>query len=565
VTLRDDLDAPTLADPARLAAVEATGLTNEPDHVFDAIVRLTRRLLKVPVALVSLVTDERQCFPGAVGLPEPWASARQTPLSHSFCQHVVTSGDALVVTDAHLDSRVQTNLAVTELGVTAYAGVPLLDAAGNVLGSLCAIDAVARIWSDDDLANLAELAEACSGELVARIEATSARRLAAAAERARVQAETAMARAEHERTVALAAKEATDAANARLDLMARVTARLAGTLDPQAQLDQIAALLVPALGDHCVLEHWDDDGVLLHRAENGSHGPGQHEWEQEIRSRHGEIGVLRVGAQDGSAEQQLLAREVAARLAAGLENARLYDEQRQVAVALQESLLPQLPHHHPDVELAGCYRPAADGANVGGDWYDAFTRPDGTLVLTVGDVVGHDLAATGAMAQLRAMLRAVAYDRAAPPGELLSRLDLTTTGLGLESLCTVVVGTLARDPDGWLLTWSSAGHPPGIVLRADGTSTVLDASSDLMIGVLAETERTDHVLRLQGGDTLLWFTDGLVERRGEPLDAGLERVGRAAGRLADLPVSALCRLLVREMIGDQPTDDTAVLGVRLRG
>ena len=117
------------------------------DEAFERFVRLARRQLGVPVALVSLVTAEEQVFPGAAGLPEPWQSTRRTPLSHSFCKHVVSSREPLVVEDAREHPLVCDSLAIPDLHVIAYAGHPLVDADGRVIGSLCAIDERPRRWT----------------------------------------------------------------------------------------------------------------------------------------------------------------------------------------------------------------------------------------------------------------------------------------------------------------------------------------------------------------------------------------------------------------------------------
>jgi two-component sensor histidine kinase len=143
----------------RRAALLATGLLDSPiDAEFDRITSLVSRLLRVPVALVSLVDIDRQFFMSSTGLPEPWASARQTPISYSFCQHVVTSAEPLIVEDASTNPVVCTNPAVTELGVSAYLGVPLQTPAGHVLGALCAIDTKVRSWSDEDIAIMKDMA-----------------------------------------------------------------------------------------------------------------------------------------------------------------------------------------------------------------------------------------------------------------------------------------------------------------------------------------------------------------------------------------------------------------------
>ena len=158
-----------LRDEARLAALWRTGLLDtQPEEVFDRLTRLVCRLLGAPVALVSLVDADRQFFKSAVGLPEPWATRRETPLSHSFCQHVVATGAPLRVEDAREHPLVCDNLAVPELGVVAYLGMPLTTADGQVLGSLCAIDTEPRNWTAEDAAALRDLAALAMSEMSLR-------------------------------------------------------------------------------------------------------------------------------------------------------------------------------------------------------------------------------------------------------------------------------------------------------------------------------------------------------------------------------------------------------------
>jgi two-component sensor histidine kinase len=161
----------SLRDPARLAALDATGLLDSPvDESFDRMTRLLVRLLEAPVALVSLVDGERQFFKSQVGLSEPWASQRETPLSHSFCQHVVTSGEALIVENAPEHPVVCDNRAVTELGVAAYLGVPLTTPSGQVLGSLCVVDTKPRQWRDEEVKIIRDVAEIVMREIALRRE-----------------------------------------------------------------------------------------------------------------------------------------------------------------------------------------------------------------------------------------------------------------------------------------------------------------------------------------------------------------------------------------------------------
>jgi PAS domain S-box-containing protein len=181
----------SLDSPVRLAALRDTALLDTPpEEAFDRLTRLAARWLAAPVALVSLVDAERQFFKSSVGLPEPWASRRESPLSHSFCQHVVTSGEPLIVEDARVHPLVRNNVTIRELGVIAYLGFPLVVAPGLSLGSLCVIDTKPRTWTADEIQVLGDLAAAATSEIVLRSEV---------AERKRVEAELRESEARYER------------------------------------------------------------------------------------------------------------------------------------------------------------------------------------------------------------------------------------------------------------------------------------------------------------------------------------------------------------------------------
>ena len=188
--------AACLLNPERLGALDHLGLLSAaPAPAFDRVTALVRRVVGVPTALVSLVGPDRQVFASASGLPEPWATRRETPLSHSFCQHVVARDAPLVVEDARADARLSANGAVADLGVVAYLGVPIHSPDGHALGSLCAIDGVPRAWTDSDRATMADLAAVVESEIALRAEAAARTRAVAAAresaEQFRLLAETA--------------------------------------------------------------------------------------------------------------------------------------------------------------------------------------------------------------------------------------------------------------------------------------------------------------------------------------------------------------------------------------
>ena len=166
----------TTPDSERLLALLRTGLLDTPpEPAFDRLTALTRRLLGVPVSLVSLVDERRQFFKSQTGLPEELACARETPLSHSFCKHVVGGRSPLVVDDARTHPVLKDNPAVRDLNVIAYAGVPLMTPDGHVLGALCAIDGRPRAWVAEDIATLTDLAAAVMAEVELRVQAKALR------------------------------------------------------------------------------------------------------------------------------------------------------------------------------------------------------------------------------------------------------------------------------------------------------------------------------------------------------------------------------------------------------
>ncbi len=169
--------------PSRnVQALRATGLLDSPkEEHFEKLTTMVGRLLKVPVALVSLIDFDRQYFKSQMGLAEPWATRQETPLTHSFCQHVVLSEMPLQVNDARQEALVRDNLAVSELGVVAYLGMPIR-VKGVTIGSLCAIDGKPRQWTSDDFATLRDLASLADAQIALRNEA----RAVVAAEKGRV-------------------------------------------------------------------------------------------------------------------------------------------------------------------------------------------------------------------------------------------------------------------------------------------------------------------------------------------------------------------------------------------
>ena len=265
-------------------------------------------------------------------------------------------------------------------------------------------------------------------------------------------------------------------------------------------------------------------------------------------------------------------RDLTDRLAARRQSAELRRvteraaEQRALSDRLQQALLtpPPEPDH---LQVAVRYRPAAHGAQVGGDWYDAFLQPDGATMLVIGDVVGHDSDAAAAMGQLRGLLRALAYDNDEPLSATLSRTEHAARGLAVSTMATVVLARVERHPDvpvasTRVLRWSNAGHLPPVLLAPDGSTTLLETRPELMLGIDPDAPRTDHTAELGDGHTLLLVTDGLVERRDADLDQGLAMMREVLRDLGETSLEELCDTLLDRMLPVDGADDVAIVAVR---
>jgi PAS domain S-box-containing protein len=421
------------------------------------------------------------------------------------------------------------------------------------------------------------------------------------------------------------AEETAHRATARTALLAQVSAELTGELDTESALGRLARLVVPVLTDGCIVTMVDRDGrprdvgswhadparrPLMQRytlvrldslpstspVAQALHagtpltqpvdailrlmrpGPSRdllvalHPATAVVLPLTAEgrtVGVLTLYLDAGrtlSEEDLETARQVAAEAGRAVARVHRQSQQAQLAEALQRSLLTDPPAMG-EAEIVVRYVPAAEAARVGGDWYDAFPLRDGTPVLVIGDVVGHDTAAAASMGQLRALLRGIAHYSGAGPAEVLRGLDEAIADMHTDTLATAAVARL--EPSGAgdgssRLRWANAGHPPPIVVAPDGNATVLGGPiGDLMLGVDCTTERPESLVDVTPDSTVLLYTDGLIERRGSTLDDGISRLVAQLGALAGRPLEELCDALLEEMLQGTPQDDVAIVAVRL--
>ena len=280
-----------------------------------------------------------------------------------------------------------------------------------------------------------------------------------------------------------------------------------------------------------------------------------------LRAGGEELGALRLlfSAQRTVAPEDVeLLELVADRVARAIVHARVYDQVRTTAVTLQRSLLPADLPALPGHELAVRYLPGQEGAEVGGDFYDAFPLPDGRFAVVVGDVVGRGVMAAADMGQLRATLRAYLY-QTADPATALERLDAHIENLGGVSFATVAL--LALDPRDGRTDMALAGHLPPLLRGADGSCRRLDFPPGLPLGAPPVPRRKDAVV-LREDETVLLYTDGLVERRGTTLDARIDELCGLLPRAPAEPEALLEHVLGALVPGGSTEDDVALLAVR---
>jgi GAF domain-containing protein len=563
-------DPPPLAaitNLRRLAAVQRADLLDAPaDEELDRITRMAAAQLGVPVVLVSLIDANRQFFASGVGLGQPWSDAREAPLSHSFCQYVVAGQAPLLVTDARTVPGLRDGPAITELGVIAYAGFPLFAEDGQPIGSFCAIDHDPHAWNEHELAQIRDFSALAQGELERRAARKEAREVSA---------------------LLLRIQGLTDATS---------TAReLDGLLD-----DIVAACVDTFAADVAVIDLLDGQGGLVRRAAHGltagergalrlgegfagrvGTGPQTVAIANlaETRDEPGAAPLVAAGVRSllaaplivdhrvrgaiyvGTAapgvfselDRQLLAVS-AERFAAVIARAQRYERDQHVARTLVAALQPARLPDVPGVRVAGRYQPAERG--LGGDWYDVFQLPGGAMGLAIGDVVGHGIEAAVEAVRLRNALR----------GAVLAGHNPSETVMALNAHAAAQPGAMAStmiylelDAPARRLRWASAGHVPPVIAEG-GRGEWLAVAGGPPLGIVDLDPWPSGERDLAPGARVAVFTDGLIERRTEPLDEGIDRIAAIAAQAPDL--EALCE----SALGQAPSprfDDLALIALEL--
>jgi PAS domain S-box-containing protein len=261
----------------------------------------------------------------------------------------------------------------------------------------------------------------------------------------------------------------------------------------------------------------------------------------------------------GPARQQLLTA-VAGYAAQALTWARQVEAEHAVAHQLQQAMIRPAGNCDARVEVNAVYRPATADLEVGGDWYDVLTVTDECMALIAGDVVGHGISAASVMGQLRSALRGLVL-AGLPPAAALEALDKFAAVVPDAQFSSCLVAFLDARHES--LTVSVAGHMPPLIIDPGGQASFCEGAQDPPLGFARAARKTTH-LEFPVGSTIILYTDGLIERRGEPLDAGMERLAAAAAEQSSRGIAGLSGRLVSELVSESfHDDDVAVVCARL--
>jgi serine phosphatase RsbU (regulator of sigma subunit)/anti-sigma regulatory factor (Ser/Thr protein kinase) len=274
----------------------------------------------------------------------------------------------------------------------------------------------------------------------------------------------------------------------------------------------------------------------------------------------GAIGYSFAEAQPFNADQRAMLETVADIAAQSLDRARLYERDRDVATTLQMALLPAALPQLDDVVTEARYVAGSAAVAVGGDWYDVLRFSDGRVGFLIGDAAGRGLEAATLMGKVRHAAAAVAMEHTSPAavlGRVNDYLHTLSSRRAMVTCCYMVL-----DHDRGVLQYSSAGHPPTVVIESDGEPRFLQGGRGVPLGVGVQGSRHDAEYQLTSASTLVLYTDGLIERRGETIDVGLERLLTTIRGHAD-DVRDLCDHLTGVLLADASDDDVALLAVRV--
>lgn len=591
----------TLGDPARLAALDRVRMLDTPaEETFDRVARLAVRTLDAKAGLVTFIDAERQFYKSAVLAGEERSAHREVPLELGYCPYTIAARAPVRIEDARNDPSLADNLAVTQVGMVAYLGAPLIDEHGHALGTVCVLDDRPRAWTDADVDTMVALADAVMSEVLLRVasrENTDLGQLArtkADDERWRTTQLCSLAQAS---LLIYAAPTVDDALSVITEQAREVigTRRAAAVVAPDGDWTRSSWLVSTSSGVTTRLgrsspEQWRRYSLVREQnrplrssdadrstgagrppgERNGADGPYDWLMVPLVARDGGNLGVLEVsdrGDGEFTISDEFILRHLAQLFTVAVENTYLQAEQVELADAFQRSLLPPALPAIPGLEVATHYRPARR-ARVAGDFYDVFPLSHQAWGVAVGDVRGKGPGPATIAATARHLLRAAAATRTDPASVLaqLNRSLLVTGDDDPEQFCTLVYAAVHTPPDGigsCTLETANGGHPLPRVLRRDGSVEEAAAQGNLL-GAFEDVEFEARTVHLAAGDAAIFFTDGLTEATVDGHLLGAEGVVRRLPSLADRSAQQIADALADIVAapGAQQRDDLAILVLR---
>jgi len=531
--------------PQRLRAVEATGLLDsEPDAAFDALARLAGELLGTPYALATLVDDSRCFWKSAIGLEG--LPVRQNTVGESFCQYVIALDDAFLTGDARLDPRTRDNPTIDSMGLVAWAGHPIRNRDGDVLGTLCVVDTVPRTWDDSHARVLEVLAGAAGSEIELRASLLAAE----AAEKSAIQLVTQTA------LLGALARRLSGSTNTNQvcqlihefsPAVLGVEFVLVGLIDPDRRVLRLTA--APDVHE-ATSNRYDElpltahtpltDAVRNDRSIFVANVAEQAALYPQLLDDANRVGVASTLAEplrrtDGTIigamgvawptertrddNELALFDTLLSLFAQTLDRTIATDSRSELIADLREHVLGAVPRVI-GLDAAVRYLPANDHLGLGGDWYDIIELDEDRTCVVVGDVAGHGIEATARMGQIQAVLHAlVRLDL-----DLGSVFDLAERALiDLHDSYLATIDLFVVNRSAGTLQHVSAGHVPPVVWTPDGGARLLEGGRRPLLGTPAGSGPVETVA-FPAGSVLVAYTDGLVERPNEAIDIGLERL-----------------------------------------
>ncbi len=581
--------ADRVSDQARVDAVVATGLLDtHREESFDRITSLAAAVLGVAGSFLTIVDQHRSFWKSAAGPGS--TGATENPVSESFCQYVIATARPFAVADARLDDRTRDNSSIESMGVIAWAGCPIQDAEGQVLGTLCAVHTEAREWSRADMALLETLAGAAASEIQLR---TALALSSAAGRQLRVEL------AERDQIVIRSRlladlSQALSAAGSARDVAEIVTT--AGRFALAAEFTNVAVLeasegtlrivhsppLPAEIADRYSIVRLTDDtplsdavntrapvlianlDELAQRYPNmvadtiaaGLHATASFPLLRSDRTVAGGLGIGWAHPVEFTPIVQSLLTTVVEMCAQALDRSLVGDARNQFLRSLQQALLPTIPTRQ-GLEISAEYLPANTELGFGGDWYDVIAISPTRTALIVGDVCGHGIEAAATMTQIRGAINSLVRLRSERLDVLFD--DVETVLAREEPLFVATVSVYIIDVDVRQITYVSAGHPPAIMMDRHGNSALLEGGRRPVLGIGGPSPEP-ATAPFAAGSILVAYTDGLVEHDRHDVDSGIDALLNVLTPIRQNTTQMIANAVARSI--HQAHDDIAFTVVR---